>query len=368
MWILKLFRFLLYSLIYTFSNERGDFGGEDEPTAPSLKTPENILGKSALLQEIYKYIQGGAGQQLGVPAEVAKAVQAITGLMDYQPQLTTLPEPTEYGVSSKALEGMLGYQPEQFQFPMEKIQQALSAQQGLQLQDYQKQIRPILANQGQLDSTYYANLLGDYLQGQQAQTYGTTADLYTQQAQQNYDLSKWLPQYQAGVSEALANIGGLRGNVAQYNVGQQNALQQWQPQFQSAMAGQLAGLGGQKAGIEQYNMQYPYSTFIPALGSLYGTASGQAGEQYQAAMVPYQQDLANYQQSQAQQQQLWSQLGGLALNAGLAAATGGASLPFSGLIQGGVGGQTFDTSQFGQTWSPYASSGGSSVFNPQWGR
>ena len=195
----------------------------------------------------------------------------------------TLAEPSEYGYVSDYLKNLMGYQPSQFQFPMEDIQKALSAQQGLQMQDYLQQIRPSLASQGQLDSTYYTNLLGKYLQGQQAQTYGTTADLLTQQALNNMQIQQWLPSFQSGV------------------------------------AGQLAGLGGQRAGINQYNLEYPYQTYIPALSGIFGQGMGLAGQQYQANLVPYQYEIQRYeadrQAKKQQQQQLMQLLGGAAMGA-----------------------------------------------------
>lgn len=252
--------FLKKSILY--------FGGdEEEPTAPAFTLPEWARG---LPPETLELIRGQVGAQVA--------------------------EPAEYGISSQALQQMLGYQPEQFQFPMEEIQQAMAAQQALQMEQYQKQIRPTLAGMGQLDSTYYANLLSDFMKGQQAQTYGTTADLLTQQAQQNLQTQQWLPQFQAGV------------------------------------AGQLGGLGGQRAGLEQFNLQLPFQTTIPALQQMYGTGLQQAGQEFQAALVPYQQQLQSYQQQQQQQAALMQGLGSLSLMA----ATGGMSGAM-GLIPGVTG-------------------------------
>ena len=245
--------------------------GGEEPTAPSFQSQIPDWAKN-LPPEILQYIRQGVGQQLQ--------------------------EPSEYGISSQALQNMLQYQPSQFQFPMGDIQAALAAQQAQQFADYEKQITPILAGQGQLDSTYYANLISDYLRGQQTQRLGTTADLLTQQAQQNYNLQQWLPQFQAGV------------------------------------AGQLGGIGQQRQGVGQFNMTYPYQTYIPALQQMYGTGLQQAGQQYQSALVPYQQQLQNYQQSQQQQQALMQALGGLAMGAGTGALGGAAGLYGTGVGAG----------------------------------
>lgn len=224
-------------------------GGDDEqpPAAPSYQLPS---WASNLPPEILSYIRQGVGQQLA--------------------------EPGEYGVASQTLQDLLGYTPEQFQYPMEDIQKALAAQQALQLQQYQQQIRPMMAQQGQLDSSYYTNLLGNYLQGQQAQTYGTTADLLTNQAQQNYQLQQWLPQFKASVSQALQ------------------------------------GLGGSRSGINEFNMKYPYQTYIPAMSSLYGQGQQQGNMEYQSALNQYNQQMQNYQNSQDVWSNLLSGLGGIA--------------------------------------------------------
>lgn len=227
------------------------FGGGDQetPEAPAFQLPQWAQG---LPPEILNLIRGQVGQQL--------------------------PVPQEFGMARQTLQDLLALQPQQFQLPIEQIQQALAAQQALQMQQYQQQIRPALAGAGQLDSTYHANLLGQFLQGQQAQTYGTTADLLTQQALQNLQLQQYFPQMRAGV------------------------------------AGQLAGLGGQQAGIGQFNLQLPFQTTIPALQQMYGMGLGQAGQQFQAGLVPYQAQLQQQQQQQAQQQQLMQGLGSLAMS------------------------------------------------------
>lgn len=298
-------------------------GGDDEeePQAPGLAIPAWAQG---LPPEILDMIRQQAGQQL--------------------------PEPAEYGISSQALQAMLGYQPEQFQLPISDIQQALAAQQQLQMQDYQRQIRPILAQQGQLDSTYYADLLGKYLQGQQAQTYGTTADLLTQQALQNLNLQQWLPQFQAGV------------------------------------AGQLAGLGGQRAGIGQFNLQLPFQTTIPALQQMYGTGLQEAGQQFSANLIPYQQDLQKYMADQAQQQAMMQMIGQLAGTAigGTVGGPGGAMMgsqlggslggTVGGGAQGGYGyqpqayqyGYQQPTSQYGYQLPPYGMQQAQSRYRPGW--
>ena len=169
-----------------------------------------------------------------------------------------LQEPKEFGMASQTLQNLLQSKPDQFQFPMANIQQALAAQQGLQFQDWQKQMRPTAAQGGYLDSTYFGNMMGDYLKGQQAQTYGTTADLLTQQAQQNL------------------------------------ALQQWLPQFQASLAGQLGGLGGQRLGVSEYNLQQPYKQ-AGALSGMFGQGSDLASQLYQSQQLPFGIEMAGYQ-------------------------------------------------------------------------
>jgi hypothetical protein len=325
----SIFSYLILFLL-TRNNKRttpfwvaGDFGG-DKPEAPTYEIPAWAQG---LPQETLGLIRQGIGQQVATPQEYGVASSTLQDLLKFQPQQLT--EPTEYGDVSSKLQQLYGYQPEQFQLPISDIQQALQAQQALQLENYQKQIRPVLAQQGQLDSSYYTNLLGDYLKGQQAQTYGTTADLLTQQALQNAQIQQWLPQYQAGIAQQLQSLGGARSGIEQYNVGTQNAI----PQFQASLAQQLAGLGSQRAALDQFNLTLPYQTVIPALQQQYGTGLNQAGQEYNAALVPYQQQLNEYNQKQQQQADLYKTLG----SAAAAAATGGAS-GAAGLYGSGVGG------------------------------
>lgn len=290
-------------------------GGSDEPAPlPTFQSqiPDWAQG---LPPEILQYIRQGVGQKLT--------------------------EPSEYGISSQALQNLLQYQPSQFQYPMEDIQKALAAQQAIQLQQYQQQIRPVLAQQGQLDSTYYANLLGNYLQGQQAQTYGTTADLLTNQATQNYNLQQWLPQFQSNIASQLGNVGTLRSNV------------------------------------NQYNMQYPYSTYIPALSGMYGTGLNQAQQQYNAAMAQWQSDEQQRQKEQEQQAGFLGSLGslgGMGLGALLALPTGGMSVLAGAMLGGSLGsaasplwGGSGSSSGLSSLLGNIALSGlGSSLYNSDW--
>src|SRR3990167_1471827 len=221
--------------------------------------------------------------------------------------------PQEYGISSQALQNMLGYQPQQFQFPMEAIQQALDAQQAQQLQQYQNQIRPVLAQQGQLDSTYYANLLDRYLQGQQTSRLGNTANLLTSQAQQNYDLSKWLPTFQSGV------------------------------------AGQLAGVGGQKANVNQLNLTTPFQTYIPAFQNVYNQGLQLGDREFGAKNTAWLQALDQYNQDQANQAAMISSLGQI-LGAG------------AGFAVGGPGGAVLGSSLGGTASTLFGGSGGGTDF------
>jgi hypothetical protein len=289
--------------------ERGGGGGGDEaPTVPSYQLPS---WAESLPPEIKQYIMQGVGQTVSMP--------------------------TEYGISSDALQKLLGYTPEQFQYPMADIQKALEAQQGLQYEQYLKQIRPTMAQQGQLDSTYYANMISDYLKNQQAQGLTNTANLLTNQATQNYNLSTWLPQFQSGV------------------------------------AGQLAGIGGQKAQIDQYNLQYPYQTYIPALTSLYGQGVNQGNAQYQSAMNQYNaamQDWQNQQNQAGAQAGSIGSLSGMGLALALAPFTGGASLAFipAASSLGGTVGSMFAPSSSQSSTSQQLDLSGltSSLYKPNW--
>jgi len=235
-------------------------GGDDEepPPAPTYQQPS---WSANLPPEVLGYIRQGVGKQIT--------------------------EPTEYGLVSQYLQNLMGYKPEQFAYPLTDIQRALEAQQALQLEQYQKQIRPVLAQQGQLDSTYYANLLGDYIKNQQSQALTNYANLLTNQATQNYNLAQWLPQ------------------------------------FQSSVAGQLAGLGGQRVGIQQYNLQYPYQTYIPALQGIYGAGQQEAMNMLQPQLAQYNNQYQQYLQNQQQQNALMSSIYGGLGQLGMSALTGG---------------------------------------------
>src|SRR3990167_899827 len=89
------------------------------------------------------------GWASGLPEEQLALIRSASGKTAAMPQ--------EYDIASQALQGLLGTSPDQFQFPMQDIQQALSAQQGIQYQDYLNQIRPIMAAQGPLDSSWVKN-------------------------------------------------------------------------------------------------------------------------------------------------------------------------------------------------------------------
>lgn len=243
--------------------------------------------------------------------------------------------PGEFDIASQALQGLLGTQAEQFQLPIQQIQDALAAQQGIQYQDYLKEIRPIMAAQGQLDSSGYTNRISDFLQGQQAQSYGTNADLLTQQALQNLQ------------------------------------LQQWVPQFQSGIAGQLAGLGGQRSALDQFNLTLPFQTTIPALGNIYGQGLQFGDRNTQQANMQYQAQLQDYLQKQQQQSQMYQQLGQLGmagLTGGLSGAAGllggakGMGSFGSGFLEGLMG--TAPSTRFMTQWNKQKLSPYTSPYNP----
>lgn len=299
---------------------RGGGGDDEAPNPPQYQMPEWASG---LPPEILNYIRQGVGKQVT--------------------------EPSEYGISSQALQQMLQYQPSQFAYPMEDIQKALDAQQSLQMQDYLEQIRPIMANQGQLDSSSYTNLVSDFLRGQQTQRYGTVADLLTNQANQNYQLNTWLPQYRASVAQALQGVGGAR------------------------------------QGVQQYNMEYPYQTYIPALNTMYGQGFNLGDRQYQSLQAQYQKDLQDFQTKASQKSGMLGSLGTLGgagigflvggpAGAMLGASLGGAASPLWGGSTGSSGvdlgsamnyafpqTQKLDISGLGTSGL-----GTSSIYRPQW--
>ena len=295
---------------------------------------------------------GKKGDKYSAPSAPMWEQQIPESLQSYFPDMVAylnslkgqqLQMPTEYGQAGDYLSNYLN-NPPSFNYPMEDIMKALEAQQALQQQDYLNQLRPLYAQQGQLDSSAYTNAIGKYMQGQQSTSYNRIADLLTQQALTNLGIQQTLP----GVAQGLS------------------------------------GIGTQKAGIEQFNLNQPYQSYIPAMNILYNQGMNYATNQYGSEMVPYQQEmeiqLANKAASQAQQQQLMGMLGSL----GLTAVTGG----LGGLLGGtgfmaGAGGALTNLanpsylnlsnmfSQGGQTLSPQLQSltmnTPSSVYNPSWG-
>jgi len=201
--------------------------------------------------------------------------------------------PQEFDISSQYLQGLMQQQPSQYELPIDDINKALQAQQEIQMQDYMKQIRPTLARQGQLDSSYYTNLLGDYKQGQQSDYLTNYANLLTNQAQTNLQNQQWLTGQQAGA------------------------------------AGQLAGIGGQRAGVDLQNIQLPFQTTLPALQQGYGMQEGLQNNLFNQQLGAYGQEMDVYNQNK----QSYDQTRAMLWQAALGAATGG-----MGMIPGVTGG------------------------------
>jgi len=234
----------------------------------------------------------------GLPAEIRALIQQGVGAQ--------VPEPAEYGVTSEALQRMLQLQPEQFQLPIEDLLQAQQAQQAIQQQDWLKQIRPGMAAQGQLESTYMTDLLGDFIRRQQVESLGMGSQLRMQEALENLTTQRWLPEYQAGV------------------------------------AGQLGALGGQRAQLGLQNIQLPFQTTVPAFQQLYGTGLSEAQQRMQQQMAGYQQEMDVYNQ----QKQSYDQMRAMLWQGGLGAVTGGlGAIPglaggLEGVTTGALGGLT----------------------------
>jgi len=258
--------YLFWTIIFALEGFKfypyGGGGGGDAPEAPEFVLPEAIQGVD---QETLDLIRSQIGREAATPAE--------------------------FDISSQALQDLLGYQFDDtaFQLPIDQIQEALSAQQAIQKEQFLQELRPIVAAQGQLDSTGYTNRIADYIQGQQAQSLGSRADLLTQQSLQ--ELSR------------------------------QQQLNQFIPQFQAGIAQQRAGVGQQRVGLDQFNLQLPFQTTIPALQQQYQIGLGQAGQETSQRNLQFQADREDYLNRQEQINSLISGAGGLALAAG----TGGAS-------------------------------------------
>jgi len=98
--------------------------------------------------------------------------------------------PAEYGLASNKFQSLMGTD------PTEQIMAGLTAQQDIDRQKYEKYINPLMASQGQYDSTYRANMLGDYLSQQQATALG-----------QRGQLAQWVPEFQSSLATSLGNLG-----------------------------------------------------------------------------------------------------------------------------------------------------------------
>lgn len=131
------------------------------------------------------------------------------------PAFPQVPVPQEYGVASQTFQELLGG--EQGAAIKQEQQAALSQLQALQYEDYLKQIRPLAADQGWLDSSYYTDLIGDFMRRQQ-----TVASM------EQSDLSQWLMGQRAGVAGQLGTLGGQMAGLSQYNLGGQYEQQMGQ--------------------------------------------------------------------------------------------------------------------------------------------
>lgn len=305
----------------------------DSPERPPFPGYD-ISQLQPLIDEYLNLVRSGVGKTLAEPSEYGLVSQQLQNLLGFRPPITQIGMPQEYGIASQTLQDILGLQPEAFQFPMADIQKALQAQQQLQYQDYLNQVRPIMAQQGQLDSSAYTNLIGKFLQGQQAQTYGTTADLLTQQAQQNLALQQYFPQLRSGVAGQLAGLGGQQADLQRLNA----QLQYLLPEYQSGILSQLQGIGGARSGIEQYNLQYPYSTYIPALQQGYNLQKGLQDQLFQQALGAQQQEMGVYNQAKqsydATRAMLWQVGIPMAMGGITGLATGGLAGMGTGALQG----------------------------------
>lgn len=305
-----------------------DFGSQtkSQPESPTWALPDWAQN---LPPEILQYIREGVGQQLSIPAEWGTSSDILNRLLNYNPQLSTYAEPAEYNQVSQMLNQLYNTPISNFQYPMEDIQKALAAQQALQLEQYQKQINPILADQGQYDSSYATNLLSDYIRGQQAESLGYTANLLTNQALQNYNLQQWFPQFQSGVASQIGSLGQMRSAINQGNVNLQNVYaMDWLPNYLQSLSNQYQSLGGLKQGTQQYNLEYPYQTYIPALSGMYSQGVNTADQQYQSALNSWAQDLNQWQAEQARNaaiKQLFYTAAGAAIGGPIGGA-GGAAL------------------------------------------
>jgi len=120
------------------------------------------------------------------------------------PTFPQVPIPREYGIASQTYQDLLGGP--QGEGIKQEQKAALAQLQGLQYEDYLKQIRPQAAQQGWLDSTYYTNLISDFMKKQ-----GVVASM------ERSDLSKWLMGQRANVAGGLGNLGSQMANLSQYN-------------------------------------------------------------------------------------------------------------------------------------------------------
>lgn len=180
-----------------------------------------------------------------------------------------------------------------------------------------------------------------YMQPQLQQLYGQLGPLLQQQLQkpglpEDLETKVWqlarerMAKGYSGLSDQLGQLAASRGTL------QSGATtQNWLDQVGLARAQGERELGVEKALANYQSQQQAISN---AMGMMGGVPSNQSS-MYGGMMQPQQQQPMDY-----------SGLG--TLFAKLFQGDGNKPGTSPG-IQGGVGGQTFNTAQFGQTWSPY---------------
>jgi len=231
-------------------------GGGNSPSLPALSTPESTISNSAILSALQNLYSGYQNASVAAPSQWETATDLYNQLANYQMS--------------------------DYAYPVEDLTAAIKAQQDLAQQDYLKSMKSTLGAQGQLDSSYFTNLLSDYTKEQQSDYLSQYANILSANADRNYS--------------AQQLVSGLK----------------------STAASGLSGLGSLYNNLDLTNLMLPLNTYGAGMTDLYGLGTSESNRQYSAAMQQYEKDLQEYNDEQANKGNMIGSLGTLA---GMAAGT-----------------------------------------------
>jgi len=231
-------------------------GGGDAPSLPTLTSPESTISNSSILtalQDLYNQYQNAS-----------------------------VSTPSQWNTANDLYNQLANYQMSDYAYPVEDLTAAIKAQQAIASEDYIKSIKSNLASQGQLDSSYYTNLLSDYTQQQQSDYLNQYASILSANADRNYSAQQLLANLKSTAASGLSNLGSLYSN------------------------------------LDLTNLALPLETYGAGLTSLYGLGTSESNRQYSAAMAQYEKDLQEYNDKQSS---LGNMIGSLGTLGGAAVGT-----------------------------------------------